>query len=92
MFSILINKLVKAARQTGIKHIAIAGGVSANSGLRKALELTAQKEGWTSYIPRFEYCTDNAAMIAVNGFYRYEKGLFSTQEVAPVVRFHPKSK
>ena len=84
--SILMNKLTKAAGQTGIRHIAIAGGVSANSGLRKALAQAGQTHEWTTYIPRFEYCTDNAAMIAVMGYYKYQQGLFVGQEVVPVAR------
>ena len=84
--SILIKKLKKAARQTGIKEIAIAGGVSANSGLRAALETTGRKEGWTTYVPKFEFCTDNAAMIAVAGYYKFLKGEFAGQEVGPDAR------
>lgn len=84
--TILLKKLRKAARQTGINEVAIAGGVSANSGLRRALEETGAKEGWTTYIPAFQYCTDNAAMIGVAGYYKYLKGEFSGQEVAPYAR------
>jgi N6-L-threonylcarbamoyladenine synthase len=69
--SILLNKLQKAAKQTGIKDICIAGGVSANGGLRKAFEATGKKLGWRTFIPPFEYCTDNAAMIAITGYYKY---------------------
>ncbi len=85
--SILINKLKKAAQTTGINEIAIAGGVSANSGLRKALEDTGKTLGWNTYIPRFEYCTDNAAMIAVTGYYKYLAGIFADQSVHPVARY-----
>ena len=85
--SILMNKLKKAAAQTGIKEIAIAGGVSANSALRQALEAEGKNLGWTTYIPRFEYCTDNAAMIAVTAYYKYQKGEFTDQEVSPVARW-----
>ena len=67
----LLSKLKKAAMQTGIKNIAISGGVAANSGLRKDLEIMAEKENWQTYIPAFEYCTDNAAMIAIAGYYKY---------------------
>jgi len=84
--SILIKKLSLAAQQTGIKEIAIAGGVSANSGLRKALKETGQKKGWNTYIPRFEYCTDNAAMIGVAGYYKYLKEDFVGQDVEPMAR------
>jgi len=84
--SILINKLKKAAKQTGIKEMAIAGGVSANSGLRSAFQSTGKNLGWNTYIPRFEFCTDNAAMIAVTGYYKYLKKDFVGQEVEPVAR------
>jgi N6-L-threonylcarbamoyladenine synthase len=87
IITILMKKLRKAARQTGISEVAIAGGVSANSGLRKALEEMGREEGWNTYIPRFEYCTDNAAMIAVTGYYKYLKGEFSGQDVSPVARY-----
>lgn len=86
IISILINKLKKAAVQTGIKDIAIAGGVSANSGLRTALTQTGKELGWNTYIPRFEYCTDNAAMIAVTGYYKYLQGEFVGQDVVPMAR------
>jgi N6-L-threonylcarbamoyladenine synthase len=84
--TILLKKLRKAARQTGIREIAIAGGVSANSALRRDLEALGVKEGWTTYIPRFEYCTDNAAMIGVAGYYQYLRGEFVGQEAAPYAR------
>lgn len=85
--SILMNKLIKAAEQTGIKEIAIAGGVSANSALRETLASTGKGLGWNTYIPRFEFCTDNAAMIAVTGYFKYLKGEFSDQSVSPVPRY-----
>lgn len=85
--SILMNKLIQAAQATGIKEIAIAGGVSANSALRLALEETGKSMGWKTYIPRFEYCTDNAAMIAVTGYYKYLDGIFADQGVHPVARY-----
>ncbi|TNE61973.1 MAG: tRNA (adenosine(37)-N6)-threonylcarbamoyltransferase complex transferase subunit TsaD [Bacteroidetes bacterium] len=84
--TILIKKLRKAARQTGIREIAIAGGVSANSGLRQAVESMGEKEGWTTYVPRFEYCTDNAAMIGITAYYKYLRQEFCGQEVAPYAR------
>lgn len=68
---ILINKLRKAVKQTGIKHVAVAGGVSANNGLRNAFHEHAKKYGWTIYIPKFSYTTDNAAMIGITGYYKY---------------------
>lgn len=83
---ILISKLIKAQSQTGIKEIAIAGGVSANSGLRDALQKTANELGWNTYTPKISYCTDNAAMIAMAGFYKYEKGEFAEQDIAPMAR------
>ncbi len=69
--TILLNKLKKASQQTGIKNICIAGGVSANSGLRFAFEELGKTNGWKTFIPKFEYCTDNAAMIAIAGYYKY---------------------
>lgn len=84
--SILLNKLEKAVKETGIKTVAIAGGVSANSGLRNSLQEKGLQKGWETFIPRFEYCTDNAAMIGVTAYYKYLKGEFSTQSVAPMAR------
>lgn len=84
--NILLNKLKKAAAQYGIKEIAIAGGVSANSGLRLALQSMADQLSWNVYIPAFEYCTDNAAMIAIAGHYKFLKGDFVGQDVAPLSR------
>ncbi len=84
--SILINKLKKAAKQTEIKEIAIAGGVSANSQLREALEKTGTDLGWNTYIPQFEFCTDNAAMIGITAFYKYEKQAFTSMDVIPMAR------
>ncbi|WP_316840565.1 tRNA (adenosine(37)-N6)-threonylcarbamoyltransferase complex transferase subunit TsaD [Pedobacter gandavensis] len=85
---ILLNKLIKAAKQYGIKEIAIAGGVSANSGLRDTLQRTAMDLGWNVYIPAFEYCTDNAAMIAIAGYQKYLNGDFVGQDVAPISRMN----
>ena len=84
--NILIGKLSRASRETGIKRIAIAGGVSANSGLRKALTEKAKKQHWDLYIPKFEYCTDNAAMIAVAGAFAFEEGRFDQQNIQPIAR------
>jgi len=84
--SILLNKLKKASVQTGIKHICLAGGVSANSGLRKAFEETGMKNYWKTYIPAFEYCTDNAAMIAITGHYKYMAGQFADLSVTASAR------
>ena len=82
----LLDKLQKAADQTGIRHIGIAGGVSANSALRKALEETGRQRGWTTYIPPFVYCTDNAAMIAITAHYLYEAGQFTPLDAIPSPR------
>jgi N6-L-threonylcarbamoyladenine synthase len=84
--TILLNKLKKAVKQTGVKDIAIAGGVSANSGLRKSLLEMGEKYKWRIFIPKFEYCTDNAAMIAIAGYHKFLKGEFIGQEVAPLAR------
>lgn len=84
--TILISKLRRAAKETGIKEIAIAGGVSANSGLRAILQQYGDKEGWNTYIPAFEYCTDNAGMIAMAAHFQYLAGRFVGQDVAPQAR------
>ena len=68
---ILMKKLRLAVKQTGIKHVAVAGGVSANNGLRNAFHEHADKYGWTIYIPKFSYTTDNAAMIGIVGYYKF---------------------
>jgi len=81
--SILLNKLAKAALQTGIKEICIAGGVSANSGLRNAIQEMGVQKKWNVFIPAFEYCTDNAAMIAITGYYKYLSGQFEDLNIAP---------
>lgn len=84
---ILLRKVMKASEQTGIKDIAIAGGVSANSGLRNAFLAMKEKAGWNVFIPPFEYCTDNAAMIAIVGYYKFLEGNFSKQSITPLARF-----
>lgn len=84
--SILLNKLKKAAKQTGVKDIAIAGGVSANSGLRYGLLEMGQKYNWNVFIPKFEYCTDNAAMIAIAGYQKFLKQDFIGQDIGPLAR------
>ena len=84
--TILLKKLKKATKITGIKRVAIAGGVSANSGLREGLLALGEKEGWAVFIPKFEYCTDNAAMIGVTAHYKYLAGAFCGQDAAPYVR------
>lgn len=84
--SILLNKLKAASLQTGIKNICIAGGVSANSGLRNAFTEMGEKFKWQTYIPAFQYCTDNAAMIAITAYYKYQAGEFSGLQVSPTAR------
>ncbi|MEW4922658.1 tRNA (adenosine(37)-N6)-threonylcarbamoyltransferase complex transferase subunit TsaD [Algibacter sp. 2305UL17-15] len=86
IIGILIEKLKKASKETGIMHIAIGGGVSANSGIRQALKDGEQKFGWTTYIPKFEYTTDNAAMIAIVGYLKYLEGDFAKQDVMASAR------
>ena len=83
---ILLDKLVKASKQTGIRDIAIAGGVSANSGLRDGIVAEGAKRGWRTFLPEFKFTTDNAAMIAVAGYYRYLRGDFASLDVSPVAR------
>ena len=70
-----------ATKETGINHIAIGGGVSANSGIREALKNGEQKFGWTTYVPKFEFTTDNAAMIGIVGYLKYLESDFSAQDV-----------
>ncbi len=82
----LLQKLKKAAKEYKIKEIAIAGGVSANSGLRAALNEQGNKIGWNIHIPKFEYCTDNAAMIAMAAHYKYQKKEFCGMDVTPQAR------
>ena len=86
LLKMLINKLKKAAKLFKVKEIAIAGGVSANSGLRKALAAEAEKQRWNLYIPDFQYCTDNAGMIAIAAHYKYLNADFIGQDVSPMPR------
>jgi len=86
IIDILLIKLEKAVKQTGINCIAIAGGVSANSGLRKALLLKQIEKNWKVFIPKLEYSTDNAAMIAISGYFKYLKNEFSEQNISPYSR------
>lgn len=88
LIDILMRKLRKAVQETGIKEVAIAGGVSANKGLRKVLETEAEIKGWKVYVPDFQYCTDNAAMIAMAAHYQYVKGNFSNQALVPDPRMN----
>jgi len=82
----LIDKLKNAVKLTGIKEIAIGGGVSANSGVRKALEEAKDKYGWNTYVPNFEYCTDNAAMIAIVGELKYKNKMFANSDIVATAR------
>jgi len=84
--SILLDKIIKASNETGIKEIAIAGGVAANSDLRKALEQSADKYNWKVYIPKMQYCTDNAAMIAITGYYKFLRKEFANYNLVPKAR------
>ena len=86
IIQILMKKLTKAVEQTGITQICIAGGVSANKGLRHALQETGIKKGWKTYIPAFQYCTDNAGMIAITAYYKYQESLFEDLSVTPSPR------
>ena len=86
LVDILLKKLKKASRETGITEIAIAGGVSANSGLRTSIKELGEKLRWNVYIPDFEYCTDNAAMIAMAAHYKFLEGDFCPQTVSPMAR------
>ena len=86
IINILMKKIKKAVQQTGVKRVCIAGGVSANSGLRKTLQANGEKYGWQTFIPKFEYCTDNAAMIAITAYHKYQAGIFTGLEVSPSAR------
>lgn len=83
---ILLKKLAKAVQQTNVKQVCIAGGVSANSGLRNGLMEMGQKRGWRTFIPDFSYCTDNAAMIAITAYHKFQKGDFVSLSVNPSAR------
>lgn len=83
---ILMKKLKKAIQQTGIHEVCLAGGVSANSGLRNAFTEAGKKYGWKTYIPKFEYCTDNAAMIAITGYYKFLENQFADLSISPSAR------
>ncbi|WP_276374394.1 tRNA (adenosine(37)-N6)-threonylcarbamoyltransferase complex transferase subunit TsaD [Chryseolinea sp. H1M3-3] len=86
LVNMLLHRLAEASAKTGIKNIAIAGGVSANSGLRKNLKMMGEKRGWKIFIPAFEYCTDNAAMIAIAAHHKFLKGDFCSLDVVPLAR------
>lgn len=86
LIDILMNKLIKAVHKNNVNQVGIAGGVAANSGLRKKMEELAAKHGWKVYIPKFEYCTDNAAMIAMTAHYKYIAKDFENLEAVPMPR------
>lgn len=88
IIDILLKKLEKAAQKTGVKEIALAGGVSANSELRERFAQLADSHGWKAHIPAFQYCTDNAAMIAITAHFKYLKGEFTQQDTEPLARYH----
>jgi N6-L-threonylcarbamoyladenine synthase len=87
IIEILIDKTIKAAKETGINDIGIAGGVSANSGLRNAIKEEARKRNWNLFIQEFKYTTDNAAMIGITAYYKYLRKEFSTHEITPLARY-----
>lgn len=91
IIDVLFKKLILASNELGIREIAIAGGVSANSELRARLHLEGEKRGWKTHVPRFEYCTDNAAMIAITGKFMHEAGMHSDQSVSAQARISFKS-
>jgi N6-L-threonylcarbamoyladenine synthase len=86
IIDILMDKLVKATKQTGINEITVGGGVSANSGLQNALKAEAEKRHWNLFIPKFAFTMDNAAMIAITGYYKYQKKQFAAQDAVPFAR------
>ena len=86
LIDILMDKLIKAAKHTGIRHVTIGGGVSANSGLRARIVEEGKKRGWTTFLPEFKFTTDNAAMIAIAGWFHYMDGKRTSLDVAPVSR------
>jgi N6-L-threonylcarbamoyladenine synthase len=90
--NILFDKLIRAAEDLNIREIAIAGGVSANSHLRSELERIGKERKWNTYIPKFEFCTDNAAMIGITGYFHYLKCDFTGQDAAPIARMAFESK
>lgn len=87
IIDILMDKLLKAIKETGIKEIAVAGGVAANSGLRNRLSDTGREMGLNIYLPPLKFTTDNAAMIAITGMYKYKKNQFADMDIAPVARY-----
>ncbi len=88
IIDILMDKVIKAMKKTGVTELAVAGGVSANSGIRERLTQLGKNRNWKIFLPEFKYTTDNAAMIAITGYYKYQKGEFVGQDVTPKARFH----
>ena len=88
IIEILMDKFDKAVKKNGVSQIAVAGGVSANSGLRNALETYAAREKLKLFVPKFSYTTDNAAMIAITGFYKYHQKIFSAHDITPQARMN----
>lgn len=86
IIEIIMDKLKTAVKETGISQIAIGGGVSANSGIRKTLKEAEQKYGWKTFVPKFEYTTDNAAMIGITGYLKYKKGMFDDVSIVSKAR------
>lgn len=86
LIDILLKKLIIAVKQTGIRQVAISGGVSANSGLRNRIQEEGAKRGWTTFLPELRFTTDNAAMIAITGHFKYLEGLFTSLDIAPLSR------
>lgn len=86
LIDILMDKLIKAVKQTGITQVAMGGGVSANSGLRARVAMEGEKRGWTTFIPEFKFTTDNAAMIAVTGLFKFRENIFCSLDAAPISR------
>lgn len=82
----LLQKLERAVKEIGVKHIGIAGGVSANSGLRKSFTEMCEQNGWQAHIPAFQYCTDNAAMIGITGYYKFLEGRFADLDISPTAK------
>jgi N6-L-threonylcarbamoyladenine synthase len=82
-----MDKIHLAVKRTGISSVAIGGGVSANTGIRNALQRAEKAYGWHTFIPKFEYCTDNAAMIGIVGYLKYLQKDFTDQAVSPKARF-----
>lgn len=88
IIDILMDKLIQASKATGIREIALAGGVSANSGLRERVQTVAKEMAWNTFIPPFNFTTDNAAMIAITGYFKFMDGQSASHEITPMARMH----